>query len=76
MFFLCEIFQEGLARVEKRSRWDKKEKQVALDALEKFQADAKKERIGIWQYGDVDSDHEETAPPARKAGGGRGGGRR
>ncbi|XP_019416742.1 PREDICTED: ribonuclease TUDOR 1-like isoform X2 [Lupinus angustifolius] len=63
------ILQEGLARTEKRNRWDKRERQLALDNLENFQEEAKTSRRGIWQYGDIQSDDEDTAPPARKAGG-------
>ncbi|KAK6928617.1 Tudor domain [Dillenia turbinata] len=62
---------EGLARLERRKRWDTKERQSALDNLESFQQKAKTERLGIWQYGDVQSDDEETSLPVRKAGGGR-----
>ncbi|XP_057422094.1 ribonuclease TUDOR 1-like [Lotus japonicus] len=65
------MLQEGLARMEKRNRWDRKERKVGLDSLEKFQDDARKERRGMWQYGDVESDDEDNAPPARKAGAGR-----
>ncbi|OIW19304.1 hypothetical protein TanjilG_16838 [Lupinus angustifolius] len=61
------ILQEGLARIEKRNRWDKRERKLALDNLENFQEEAKTTRRGIWQYGDIQSDDEDTAPPARKA---------
>lgn len=61
--------QEGLARLEGRKRWDTKERQAALDNLEEFQAKAKRERLRMWRYGDVQSDDEESAPPPRKAGG-------
>lgn len=70
-FFLCEIFQEGLARLEKRNRRDRKERQLAPDNLETFQGEARTSRRGMWQYGDIQSDDEDTAPPARKAGGRR-----
>ncbi|CAL0327720.1 unnamed protein product [Lupinus luteus] len=63
------ILQEGLARIEKRNRWDKRERKLALDNLENFQEEAKTSRRGIWQYGDIQSDDEDTAPPARKANG-------
>ncbi|XP_057749157.1 ribonuclease TUDOR 1 [Arachis stenosperma] len=63
------MLQEGLGRLEKRNRRDRREKQQALDNLEKFQAEAKTSRRGIWQYGDIQSDDEDTAPPARKASG-------
>ncbi|KAK7369584.1 hypothetical protein VNO80_11625 [Phaseolus coccineus] len=63
------ILQEGLGRLEKRNRWDRKEKQQAFDNLETFQGEARTSRRGMWQYGDIQSDDEDTAPPARKAGG-------
>jgi len=56
--------------MEKRQKWGHKGKQAALDALEKFQEEARKSRIGIWQYGDIESDDEDTGP-ARKPAGGR-----
>jgi len=62
--------QEGLAILEKRKRWDNKERQLALDNLEKFQEEARTARRGMWQYGDIQSDDEDTAP-VRKAGGRR-----
>ncbi|KAL9313935.1 hypothetical protein ACSQ67_019387 [Phaseolus vulgaris] len=65
------ILQEGLARTEKRTRWDRKERQSAIDNLENFQEEAKSSRRGIWQYGDIQSDEEDTAPPPRKGGGRR-----
>ncbi|XP_010942326.2 ribonuclease TUDOR 1 isoform X1 [Elaeis guineensis] len=65
------MLQEGLARLERRKRWDTKERQAALDNLEEFQDKAKRERLRMWQYGDVQSDDEESAPPPRKAGGRR-----
>jgi staphylococcal nuclease domain-containing protein 1 len=64
------MLQEGIARMEKRQKWGHKGKQAALDALEKFQEEARKSRIGIWQYGDIESDDEDTGP-ARKPAGGR-----
>lgn len=64
-------FQEGLARLEKRKKWESKERQLALDNLEKFQEEARTARRRMWQYGDIQSDDEDTAPPARKAGGKR-----
>ncbi|KAG5014400.1 hypothetical protein JHK82_020087 [Glycine max] len=63
------MLQEGLARLEKRNRWDRKERQQALDNLDPFQGEARTNRCGMWQYGDIQSDDEDTAPPARKAGG-------
>ena len=61
--------QEGLARLERKKRWDTRERKAALDNLEEFQGKAKGDRLNIWQYGDVQSDDEESAPPPRKAGG-------
>ncbi|EOA15199.1 hypothetical protein CARUB_v10028588mg [Capsella rubella] len=61
------MLQEGIARMEKRRKWEPKYKQDALDALEKFQDEARKSRIGIWQYGDIQSDDEDTVP-VRKPG--------
>ncbi|KAI4336418.1 hypothetical protein L6164_014947 [Bauhinia variegata] len=60
------MLQEGLARTEKRNRWDRKERQVALDNLEMFQQEARTSRRGIWQYGDIQSDDEDTVPLQRK----------
>ncbi|KAJ8772455.1 hypothetical protein K2173_027632 [Erythroxylum novogranatense] len=66
------MVQEGLARIEKRRKRDPKERQVALDNLEKFQDEARSARLGMWVYGDIQSDDEDMAPPAsRKAAGGR-----
>ncbi|ONK58667.1 uncharacterized protein A4U43_C09F15430 [Asparagus officinalis] len=63
------MLQEGLGRLERRKRWDTRERKLAIDNLEEFQDKAKKGRMGIWQYGDVQSDDEESAPPARKPAG-------
>ncbi|XP_020233490.1 ribonuclease TUDOR 1 isoform X2 [Cajanus cajan] len=62
------ILQEGLGRLEKRNRRDRKERQQALDTLETFQGEARTSRRGMWQYGDIQSDDEETSLPARKGG--------
>ncbi|PON97497.1 Nuclease domain-containing protein [Trema orientale] len=64
------IVQEGLARLEKRKRWGSKDKQLAFENLEKFQVEARKDRLGMWRYGDIESDDEDAAP-ARKAAAGR-----
>ncbi|KAG9147424.1 hypothetical protein Leryth_025039 [Lithospermum erythrorhizon] len=64
------MLQEGLARIEKRRRFEPKHKQIALDELDKHQAEAKKKRLGMWEYGDIQSDDEDV-PPARKAAGKR-----
>ncbi|XP_008812131.1 ribonuclease TUDOR 1-like [Phoenix dactylifera] len=65
------MLQDGLARLERKKRWDTKERKAALDNLEEFQEKAKRKRLRMWQYGDVQSDDEDSAPPARKAGGRR-----
>ena len=59
--------------MEKRKRWEPKERKSVLDNLESFQNEAKTARRGIWQYGDVESDDEDTLPPvaAKKTGGRR-----
>ncbi|CAA6659682.1 unnamed protein product [Spirodela intermedia] len=72
----AEMLREGLARLERRRRWDSKERQASLENLEEHEKKAKQERLGIWQYGDVGSDEEDSGPPTRKPGGGGGGGRR
>jgi len=66
-----EILQAGLARLEKRNRWDTKERKSAIDNLEEFQEEAKRSRSGMWEYGDIQSDDEDSALPARKAAGKR-----
>ncbi|KAH0852942.1 hypothetical protein HID58_093619 [Brassica napus] len=53
--------------ISKRKRWEHKDKKAALDALEKYQEEARKSRTGIWQYGDIQSDDEESVP-VRKPG--------
>ncbi|OMO52308.1 hypothetical protein COLO4_37280 [Corchorus olitorius] len=68
------MLQEGLARLEKRKRWEPKDRKSILDNLEAFQNEAKTARRGIWQYGDVESDDEDELPPlsaAKKTGGRR-----
>ena len=53
--------------MERKKKWDTKERQLALDNLEEHQDKAKQGRLNIWQYGDVDSDEDE-APSAWKGG--------
>ncbi|KAL5979958.1 Translin-1 [Asimina triloba] len=65
------MLQEGLARLERRRRWDSRERQSALDGLEEHQSKAKQERLKMWQYGDIQSDDEDSGPPVRKTGGRR-----
>lgn len=65
------MLQDGLARLEKRRRWEPKDRQQALDELDKFQTEARDKRLGMWEYGDIQSDDEESGPPVRKAAGKR-----
>ncbi|CAK9163201.1 unnamed protein product [Ilex paraguariensis] len=65
------MLKEGLARLEKRKRWEPKDRQQALDELDTYQAEARKERLGMWEYGDIESDDEDTAVSGRKTGGKR-----
>ncbi|CAI9267357.1 unnamed protein product [Lactuca saligna] len=69
------MLKEGVARLEKRRRWEPKEKQEILDELEKCQAEASKARLGIWEYGDIQSDDDENQNPlpssVKKPGGGK-----
>jgi staphylococcal nuclease domain-containing protein 1 len=53
------LLEAGLARLEKAGRGASKQKREALEALQEHQEVAKKERLNIWQYGDVGSDDEE-----------------
>lgn len=57
--------------MEKRRRWEPKDKQQALDELEKYQTEARQKRLAMWEYGDVESDDEDSAIPAKKAAGKR-----
>ncbi|XVE63800.1 hypothetical protein DITRI_Ditri07aG0049400 [Diplodiscus trichospermus] len=67
------MLQEGLARLEKRKKWEPKDRKSVLNSLEDFQKEAKTARQGIWQYGDVESDDEDMLPSvaAKKTGGRR-----
>ncbi|KAE8720203.1 TUDOR-SN protein 1 isoform 2 [Hibiscus syriacus] len=67
------MLKEGLARLEKRKKWEPKDRKLMLNKLEEYQQEAKTGRRGIWQYGDVESDDEDTLPPvaAKKTGGRR-----
>ncbi|CAL9094210.1 unnamed protein product [Musa textilis] len=62
------MLQEGLARLERKKKWDTREHKAVLDNLEEFQEKAKRDRLNIWQYGDVQSDDEESAPPRKAVG--------
>ncbi|KAJ7569603.1 hypothetical protein O6H91_01G085700 [Diphasiastrum complanatum] len=55
------LVEAGLARIEKKGKWDTKEKQTALENLADFQETARKARLNIWQYGDVESDDEDES---------------
>lgn len=69
--------QNGYARLEKKGRWDSKEKLAALDALDEHQQTARKARLHIWEYGDMGESDDEDQPAWRgAAGGGRGRGGR
>lgn len=57
------VVEAGLGRVEK---WAAKRKAAAL--LLKAQESARAARAGVWEYGDVDSDDDEPAAPARAPG--------
>lgn len=64
--------QDGLARLEKRRKWEEsKERRAAMDELDKFQAEARLKRRAIWEYEDIQSDDEYSAPPIRKVAGGK-----
>ncbi|XP_011003528.1 PREDICTED: staphylococcal nuclease domain-containing protein 1-like [Populus euphratica] len=67
----ASLVQEGLARIEKKKKWDSMERKVALDNLEKFQDEARSDRRGLWVHGDIESDDEDVVLPAKKAGGRR-----
>ncbi|CAM8936825.1 unnamed protein product [Rhodiola kirilowii] len=63
------MLKEGLATLEKRRKWESKERKAAFDKLEKFQEEARVSRLRMWQYGDIQSDDDEVGPPVRKAAG-------
>ncbi|KAH9625611.1 hypothetical protein KSS87_016087 [Heliosperma pusillum] len=65
------MLKAGLARLEKRRRWDTKERKASFDELEEYQQQAKTSRSGMWQYGDIQSDDEDSAPSTRKPAGKR-----
>ncbi|PWA71963.1 TUDOR-SN protein 1 [Artemisia annua] len=60
------MLKAGVARLEKRRRWEPKDKQLVLDELEKYQAEARTHRYGMWEYGDIQSDDEESPLPSAK----------
>ncbi|KAH7296655.1 hypothetical protein KP509_26G032900 [Ceratopteris richardii] len=62
----ASMLEAGYGRIIKKSKWDSKEKQEELEKLAEFQETARKQRLNIWQYGDVESDDEDTLPPARR----------
>lgn len=61
--------QEGLGRLEKRRRGESAEKRESLDELEEYQEEACIQRLGMWEYGDVMSDDDDSARPIRKSSG-------
>ncbi|XP_059645186.1 ribonuclease TUDOR 1-like [Cornus florida] len=63
------MLKDGVARLEKRKKWEPKDRQQAMDELEKYQSEARDKRLAMWEYGDIQSDDEETGPPVRKTGG-------
>ncbi|KAL8230450.1 hypothetical protein R6Q57_000228 [Mikania cordata] len=66
------MLKGGVARLEKRRRWEPKDRQQTLDELAKYQAEARTKRLGMWEYGDIESDDEENPlPGAKKAGAGK-----
>lgn len=67
-YFTCNILQEGLARLEKRRRWEPVERKQVIDELEKDQEEARTKRLGMWEYGDIMSDDEDTAPVKKTTG--------
>eukprot|EP00249_Psilotum_nudum_P022287 c28457_g1_i1 orf=385-3351(+) len=56
------MLEAGLARIDKKCKWESKEKQVEMA---EYQEKARIARLNIWQYGDIDSDDEDTAPARR-----------
>ncbi|KAI3512755.1 hypothetical protein L1887_20074 [Cichorium endivia] len=66
------MLKEGVARLEKRRKWEPKEKKEILDELEKYQVEARTTRSGMWRHGDIESDDDENPLPfAKKAGAGK-----
>lgn len=65
------ILQEGLARLAKRERRLPAEKKKALDNLAQHQEVARKERLNMWQYGDIDGDEEDDLGGKKGGKGGR-----
>lgn len=65
------MLKEGLARLEKRRRRESTEKKQTIDDLENDQEEARKNRLGMWEYGDIMSDDEDNVPAVKKAGGKR-----
>ncbi|PKI71224.1 hypothetical protein CRG98_008399 [Punica granatum] len=65
------MLEVGLARLERRKRWESKDRQAAFENLEVYQEKARTKRLGMWEYGDIQSDDEDMGPPVRKTSGGR-----
>jgi len=54
------MLEDGLAKLEKLNRWDGPEKKKVHAEYEEFLNSAKKNRLNIWSYGDVESDEEDN----------------
>ncbi|KAK1358013.1 hypothetical protein POM88_051269 [Heracleum sosnowskyi] len=53
------MLKEGYARLEKREQDDKSVKQT-IDKLKAYQNEARKERLGMWKNGDINSDNDDN----------------
>lgn len=62
------MLKEGLARLEKRRRWEPVDRKQVIDELEKDQEEARTKRLGMWEYGDIMSDDEDSAPVKKATG--------
>lgn len=54
------MLENGLAKLEKINRWDTPEKKNIHAEYEEYLKEAKKNRLNMWSYGDVESDEEDT----------------
>lgn len=69
---LVGLAQAGLARLEKRSGREMARNaalSAAVDSLREHQEVARKQRLNMWEYGDVESDDEDYGrgrPPPRR----------
>ena len=55
-----ELVRAGLARINRKARVLPHEKEL-YDGLAQTQEEARKNRVNMWQYGDIESDDESTA---------------